>query len=805
MSLQLISSDGTQIDLFPGTKIQFQLVNSAFDSDVLKGSFTYSFPIPATDHNRIHFGSPELMSSEAGYSNSFDGYRLKSGLIEMLCRVKIQSFSPDQYSINLYTTSANVAETLKTTRLNKISYGAAAEVDLDPDNGYLFFLISLPTNELRLYVTSGGTVYYHGIYHGGTLSRNEAIKRLTQRINRTALILPIEWTVSTAYTVGTWVFSGSQLWRCIANTTGDDPVYDGGTHWDLLGLEDDYVTIRNSMAHGNWHYYDVPTDPKDYKVIPINGNYVFSDFPLSGPGFTFMDPSGDDWNWLLTNRDVAHMLLYMHDRSAEDPLTGDIKFFPVRNSEFMMEQGNIQYMNYWRDGGFVNECIGATPPLVQYAMVPMLRFLFIVDKVHSYLDYEIDSDGLLENNFIKSLIVFNNQSAERITSKTYSSGAQLDDRFADVINKEKHVPDISLADFINGFRSFLFFGCWFDTFQKKVKYKPLRDVLTDFDNAIDLTSLVPRFNEIQYSDPDGFTLTYTHDGADAVSSNQIKNDESESVQFISPVNSVGDLPDAIPVNTACLVRDIERYYISSRNDDGSQSWADWGGYLDDLVIDNGKTSIAPKCSTLMNWIGSDGRNEPVSMTIQPHSGSQDYGSGCYVSSSGNVYRAIQDVDAGTSLSNSDYWEEMDPLNHQVPYAGIKRKSSYYNKAQACTLRMLSYAGLVERVDASDEHDVYPLATCDLYKQMGELYPGQYGGSLRWEGEYGLYNQFAKPWIDFLDRAKSTTIEIPFTETLLNQLKPWLLVKIGNQYFVWSNIAVTLPIESGLGKITIHKV
>jgi hypothetical protein len=100
---------------------------------------------------------------------------------------------------------------------------------------------------------------------------------------------------------------------------------------------------------------------------------------------------------------------------------------------------------------------------------------------------------------------------------------------------------------------------------------------------------------------------------------------------------------------------------------------------------------------------------------------------------------------------------------------------------------------------------YPFASCDPYGSFGDLFPGHPGGSLRWEGDKGLYNQFAKPWLIFKSNAKDATASIRFTASLLSRLKPWLLVKIENQYFMWSKIEVPFPLDSGFGKIFLHRL
>jgi len=82
MSLSLISPEGIVLDLNPNTVVQMEFVNSAFDEEILKGSYSYSFQIPQTDRNKLFFEFANETASNSGYQNEYPNFTLQSGLFK---------------------------------------------------------------------------------------------------------------------------------------------------------------------------------------------------------------------------------------------------------------------------------------------------------------------------------------------------------------------------------------------------------------------------------------------------------------------------------------------------------------------------------------------------------------------------------------------------------------------------------------------------------------------------------------------------------------------------------------------------
>jgi hypothetical protein len=797
MSLELIAPDGTHLDLMPGTKIQLNLANSAFDEQVLRGSFSYSFTLPLTDKNRIFFGFPEQISSNAGYVTDYDGFKLKSGLVEFLCRLKVQSVGIESIKINLFTGTGLFSEFLKTRKLRDLDFGTST-IDIPPlVNDIIVRIASFDTitfDELTLSVESAGVYWKHGYRDINGVTRQRALQKLCERINEPKRLVPI-WNNSESYIAyKSWVVKGLYIYQAVEDNTNADPeTPPGDEKWQQLGLASNFESIRNSQTYDYWWFYDLPDDPKDYTVFPCLGHLVMSRNRTLSPGVlpllnSIIDNPGIDL--------IFPVLEFMYLNSLADPRTGDIKFFPVRNDSFSSDYPYVPVINRYKDGGFVNEAIMENDGIIN-PISPMLRVLFIFEKIFEILGIRINDENVFSNDFLKCLVAFSNFSAEKILAPSKSNF------FPNVLKLNEFTPDVSISDFINGFRTMFFVGSWFDFFQKEIKFKPLKDVLVDFENAIDLTDLVSNFDDIFYENPDGYRLYFSHDSGDEIASSEIKILSEEDITVLEPVANIAALPDDDDVNVVRLVESEDKFYISSKNESGDLLWNYFALNYQDFKIGNGSTVYTAKAAGLPNFIGSDGREAPLNYDLVTFNPVGPVTSGTYATNGSATKRAIYLV-SSNSFSDRTKWEPMDPIRCLLPYAGIEGRSSYYRKNSSCELRFIPYVGLQANPENNDPDDTYPLACNDPYERLGQIYPGR-GGSLKWEGEYGIYNQWGKEWLDFKANAKSASVSVIASETLLNKLKPWLLVKIRNHYFLWSEMKVSLPLGQDLLTLRIHKI
>jgi hypothetical protein len=786
--------------------------NSAFDAEVLRGSYSYTFNLPMTDLNRKYFGFPEQIGSNAAIITDYDNFILKSGLVQFLVRLRVQSISLTAISVNVFSGSAAYSSLLRNTFLKDLNNLGSYTVPAD-----VYYLCrsaweTAPNDQVVVILDMNGDQYVHGYGPCLNMPREKVIWYLCQRLNRRTKKYPANWNNATNYTIREWVIAGGNLYRALAANTNVNPVGNPAT-WSLIGDNADYEELRNSTQYSGWWEYDVAADPQSYTALPFMGySFIFDQeltdtFPPD-PGVIADDFTSDN---LATNSTadvnrVAAVLKHMYEVAHGDVLTGEYKFFPVRDEKFFSDQFYNNAINYWRFGGFVNErfdgmilntALGGK--VVENACVPFLRVIWLLNKVHEAFGLTVEDYSVFTNNFLKNLVAYSNYSNENATS------------FNHVFQRNLFVPDCSVADFINGFRAYFFIGCWFDFFSNTVVWKPLKDVIVDYANAVDITDLVPNPGELSFDENDGYVLAYGHDSSDAVSGDQIKDlEQDKDIIIISPVANVTALPSGVGYKRVAYVQNIQRYYISYQKSDGTFGWKDYSGYLPDFKIDGGETVYQPKAAPLMDWIGSDDR-DTLSQDIPAYDTANDpyYRVGSYVKH-GSIVKRMNNRYYGTTppysaITNTLYWQPISSYAWRVPYAGMLGKSRQYEQRQECKFRMISYAGVRQNPLTSEPTDKYPLATNDLYDLTGEIWTGEPGGSLRWEGTYGVYQQWAKPWMDFLKRARTVKLEIVVDEILIQKLKPWKLVKIRNHYFAWSELVASLPLDSGKAKLTLHLV
>lgn len=822
--IEILTPEGKSLDLNPGTKIQLNLVNTAFDAEILKGSYTFTFGLPLTAFNRLTFGFPEDIEANSTFITEYEGFKLKCGLVEFIIKINVVNIT-NTINISILTGSGIQADKMKKTFLKDIDMG---EVVIDTSATYTLcirknFETIAGLNLVFVEIDTGGSgTFKHGIdsAYYALPEYDNLVSGIVSSINRAPIRLPQEWNPATVYAGDdqVWITRSGKLYSVTdAGTVGDPDISLSGLYY--IGLYADYVTLRNAAIYPGWPNYDDPSDPKNYSAIPYLGiGFILKNATLTSDWFETTLLSGN-------KKECAAVLDYMLQIANADFLDGDHKFFPVKDENFGSDFGNVDCINYWRFGGFANENLDENQTafsvlndpednvIVQNHCVPMLRSLFILEKAHEIMGLDIDSESVFENDFLKTLFTYSNFSNENWVLKNLSGSVNVHRNFFGTqFKKQSCTPDISIADFINGFRSMFFIGAWFDFFQEKIKWKPLADVLADFENAIDITNLVPGFDDIKFEPSPGFRLEYTNDGSDAVSSNQLKDKYSEKVIEQEPVDNIEDLPTPTAINWICLVKYVERYFISIQKEDNTFDWVDWAGWLDGKKVNASANPeiYQPKASTLINWVGSDGRLAPnskikkISLLIMHLSGqyAQIYTLG-YVSPIGNIVRFFRDVETSETDLEANGFQELTEYSWKVPYAGKSRKSIYFSKDDTCSLRLLSYAGLRENPLNNNPLDQYPQASCDLYDLTGPIFSDTRGGSLRFDGDYGLYNQWGKEWLDFLQKAKVASIQIPIDEILLQKLKPWKQVKIRNKYFMWSNIKLNLPLDSSLATITLY--
>jgi len=474
--------------------------------------------------------------------------------------------------------------------------------------------------------------------------------------------------------------------------------------------------------------------------------------------------------------------------------------FPHLNPTFSLHPDYCGIVNYWKNGGFWGNDYDFGD-YQTHAHSISVNALYAVQKLHDYLanefDFSADMPNISDNTLIVGLYIYSNYSADRFT-RFNSGGWKESDLGANVLNVSQYLPQISIGDFINGFRNYFFLGVFFDFFSTKVKYRKLADVLTDFANAYDITDSAGQFQEIVYENPKGFFLNYTNDPGDELIqkfTNDIYNNE---FTLLTPVGDYASLPGSPGENDLCLVIDEDQYYLATRINDATIEWKYFSKNLYGLEIpdddNNTLTIYQPKASTLLMYNGPDWMEGPKyfpAFFIQ--STEITYRVGDYIiDENGDYYECLVEH-SNQPLTNATYWAARTFEFVKYPMTSITRNSKTFKEKTKCTLRFIYYAGMIGNIEVGSEE--YPFATNDASTS----------GSLKWEGDYGLYQMWGKEWIEFCQKRKRTSIQIPMNESLLQELRPDRLIKIHNQYYLYSEMKTSFPMENGMAQLTLYSI
>jgi len=827
MNLSLIAEDGTQLDMNPSTVVQVNFFNPMFSTEVLRGSYTYTFALPMSPGNKLFFGFSDHINSLATYQKEYTGFKFKSGIIEMPCTLSLDSITGDGFNVSLYLASGAVADKLKEKLMTDVpteSVDVKTEIQFA---SYRLTLLDPPVMNEYLYATvryeSAGPTYdeyVYGIEYTGQ-TEEELMIAIAGQINVYRPIL--NYSASTNYMeydlaldpATDYIYASDQ-----DNNLGN--TFPGAT-WNFLCEKADWATKRAEYNSGgdnrNWWKYDLFLANKGFRAFSNGQVITLYEFDAASYTLNFdsfnqtLDQTNDVGYWTFfgginytyPNADIYNDYLPVYfTKKVKKAIAGEnFVAYPILNPTFSPNPDYCGIVNYWKNGGFFGNDYDFGW-YQKHAHSISVNVLYSIQKLHDYLESEFDSEmdmpNISDNPFIIQLYLFSNYSADRFAKfqPGGTSGWLESDLGANILNVSQYLPPITLGDFINGFRNYFFLGVFFDFFTNKVRYRKLTDILADFENAIDLTSSAGQFQEIVYENPKGFYLDYTHDPADELISkftNDIYNNEFNLVPAVADFASLPASPDE---NDLCLVIDEDQYYLATRIFDGTIEWQYFSKNLYGLEIPDGDgntlTLYQPKASTTLMYTGHDWLDGPKYFPpffIQ--SPEITYRVGDFVlDENGNYFECLVENE-NIALSNETYWAERTFQFIKFPMSSISRNSKTFKEKTKCTLRFLYYAGMTQNPEGGDE--IYPFATNDAGA----------AGSLKWEGDYGLYNLWGKEWIEFVQKRKRTVIQMPMNETLLQELRPDRLIKIQNQYYLYSEMKTSFPMENGLATLTLYSL
>lgn len=802
MELELIVS-GESLDLAPGTSISMVFNNSLLDSDVLQGSYSLPFNLPDTPKNRRILNFPAVIESLSDLETKYD-CQLRYEVISINAEMRIREVKDTGgFSVNLLTDIGSVAEKLKSTKLNQLDLESIPlPFEERPTISIPFILggsISIGTLILFRIYRQDFSDYIFPVTWAGSLA--QFLQDLVFRITTPSPGVPA-WSGIVNYNSQAVVQDGSgDYWECqydgvigkvpkestaysgVTPYIADDLVYDGGqvyeailpstgvatsnvTYWRLVGDDDYWIFLSNSAGWPaawrsgvtpNYYLYDDPLynwslgaeyfentlyvydqatggeAPMDYLLI---WGQTFGDLTIE-VGLQNVDGGDFETNFRLPiNRMLQKQL------GKQWPET-NYAFLPYRNTgsfddaSLAPDVPTRPYINYFIDGHYKYGNVNLISASKQF-FVPQVALLHILEELFAYLGTSYDLATMVGSpEAFDRLHLYNTRAAVKYVREVGGSGYFT---FPFAIDLADHVPAITLGDFLNSIRQFLFLGFVFDSTIKRFKVVRLKDVVL---NSIskDWTHKADYGYSVFRDNPEGFTLSYTIDSNDELAKQYLPDISNYIINDSVPDEA--SLPlDVSEIGKLRIVRDKESYYLASWSVANTVSWSFFSKYLQPMKIGGGKTIRKPSISSVL------------------------------------------DTRIGDEVGLAEFGLER---NWQLPEVKQKLAIPDLNIDSQAALRLMFNWGL--QMDTSGNK--YPFGSGQNLD-----YAGTELGSLalRYDSSRGIYEKLGKEWLAFLQNTKRIQRSIRMNSMDVATLAQDDTIRVDRVDYLWKSFRITFPIK-----------
>jgi len=684
---------------------------------------------------------------------------------------------------------------------------------------------------------NAATIYneYDIVLQPGTGQPYMVVDGYTNVQNR-PLVAPT-FLLGTAYTPGDQVSDGGDFFEClIAN---DDELTSNATFWEEV-TDYYWVAIWDTDFRGDWLGADPATYPKadlyddpndDYRIVAtyeapyavlrdtllgtrgqMDEPESFTDFNTCWDGFTcdflwVIEDLVDEGEATYMRRRSAGIEVFMKEKNQIDPVASDANMcFPmILNEEFNSKPNGIflNFLNYYINEHHVtNNYLVDVPFGLTYNdnfhVCAHVYLIHSIKALFSFLGLTLQDFDVLNDSKNRKIIVYNNaadfaNSLSPVNGRSYDSTSLL-------IELSRHMPDVSIAKFLNGVRAYLFLGVFFDLFQRRAAIMSLDLFInsTEFEDWTDL--VVPQY-DIERNETNGFSLEYQHDSTDSVIGERVQD------EFNGPVGEpVADLATLQAIEFAAeneirLVEDINLYYQNQTNEDLTFTWVFYSENFQRLEIGQGKTKYQPQCSTLVMYQGYDKAFPPFTNDVVPFVAGNEYRAGEWVFDPSDPlsFRFVIADNVNEPFTTGSFFAESETPDYlYLPHA--KHLGKVGTLKGNCSLRLLNFEGYQETGDRE-----IPLATGNGLLIQKDGTQVAFDDSLQFNGETGIYETRAKDWLRFLNNTREVTFQLRPNAVWLNNLKFYRKVKIKGVPYVLKSVKLPMPFDGKLAEVVLCTV
>ena len=432
--------------------------------------------------------------------------------------------------------------------------------------------------------------------------------------------------------------------------------------------------------------------------------------------------------------------------------------FPILNE--ILFNDTIAESDWFLDWKYINRW--DPPSTDSYILFPYLAY--VIDRIFAKFDYSITNAIANHSELVKICLI-------NIFTDVYMFQLNPWDEF----NLLEHIVKCDLTKLLSGINNTLATAFFFDFRQQKADMIFLKDLLssTDYDDWTDKVISGPE-KAFNYEDK-GFLLSYEWDSTDeSISEKQLEDGILDNITPDTPVLT----PDNLPIYATMKDHAGEVKYVKAESDyyiilntatPPAELW-EWALFTWDLfgkTVGDGLNEKLSKLSTLgMKW-HEDKIGSPAYDWLTPQSDQM-----LFKEPGKGMMNLLLGEDAIYYNCRKEYVDDFEP-------------------------RILFYRGLQK----NSNDDLYPLGTSGKYDAQGTSIGSL---TLTWDGSDGLYENFHKEWLTFLDNSEPVNFKVLLNKVDVLNLNLARKKRIGSINYLIKKLEVDYPIKEAV-VVTVYKV